>query len=110
MILSLSHARLVLCSVAAEDSIVSTSMLPDQGAQLQELEAAWTSPKHAAGLEDRVPKVAPSFSIQLKPQLDLIENQSAQFETKVEPQGDSTLRVDWFKNGELLSSSECSLQ
>lgn len=85
-------------------------MLPDQGAQLQELEAAWTSPKHAAGAEDRVPKVAPSFAVQLQPQLNLIENQPAHFETKIEPHGDSTLKVDWYKNGEQLSSSEFSRQ
>lgn len=92
-------------SVTEEDNVISTSMLPDQGAQLQELDAAWTSPKHAAGSEDRVPKVAPYFSVQLMPQLNLIENQPAHFETKIEPAGDSALKVEWYKDGQLLSSS-----
>ena len=44
----------------------------------------------------------------LRDQIGVAENGVAHFESRLEPIGDSTLRVEWYKDGQSLEASEFS--
>ena len=44
----------------------------------------------------------PKFKTQIQPQTRLMESQPAHFECKLTPIGDPNMKVEWYKDGELL--------
>ncbi|RWS09309.1 titin-like isoform X1, partial [Dinothrombium tinctorium] len=52
-----------------------------------------------------LPKQAPVFTTQLLDQIDIIEGRTVHFEATLEPQGDQTMKVEWFKDEQLLEAS-----
>ena len=49
----------------------------------------------------------PEFKTPIKDQLNIRENAFAHFEARLEPLGDPTLRVEWFKDGRPVEASMC---
>lgn len=49
----------------------------------------------------------PSFTVQLSGNTQLIEGQSAHFETRLEPMGDPSMTVEWYFNGRPLTTGMC---
>ena len=48
----------------------------------------------------------PKFKVQLKPALNLVENMSAHFESRLVPIGDPDMQVEWYKDGQLLRAGQ----
>lgn len=48
----------------------------------------------------------PEFKTPIKDQLNIRENAFAHFEARLEPLGDPTLRVEWFKDGRPVEASK----
>ena len=48
----------------------------------------------------------PKFKTQIRPQVDLTENQPAHFECRLVPIGDPDLVVEWYKDGKLLKAGK----
>ena len=48
---------------------------------------------------------APEFKTPIKDQVDVKEGGFAHFEARLEPMGDSTMKVEWFKDGKIVDAS-----
>lgn len=90
-------------------SIVTSELgIPEQQryiAGVEQLEA-YQSQQHQKYVEEAPEStIAPKFKTQIRNQLEIREGGFAHFEARLEPVGDSSLRVDWFKDGKLVEAS-----
>jgi len=51
----------------------------------------------------------PKFKTQMKPLLNLTENDSAHFECRLVPIGDPDMQIEWYKDGVLLKHGQHTL-
>lgn len=56
---------------------------------------------------DQTVRQKPYFKSQLIEKLELNEGKTAHFEARLEPSGDSTMRIEWLKDGKSLKASKC---
>lgn len=49
---------------------------------------------------------APRFIVPLNGPTELVEGQSAHYECRIEPYPDSSLKVEWYHNNQLLQTGE----
>ncbi|KAA3674164.1 uncharacterized protein DEA37_0013564 [Paragonimus westermani] len=93
------------CEVSG--SIIAASQLPgdkEKGLQaIEAIEAYLHAPRGEAFVEDG-PSEAPQILNDLQSVGDIEEGMSVHFEVQIEPAGDPTLTVDWYKDDDLLSS------
>ena len=55
---------------------------------------------------DTSPQQAPVFTTHLENQAKLVEGQHVHLEAQVEPRADPNLRIEWFKNGVILTTGK----
>lgn len=65
-------------------------------------------PHAAPGEEDRV-YPPPQFIVPLQ-NITQMEGGKIHFETRIEPVGDPTMQVQWYRNGQSLEASELNIQ
>lgn len=90
-------------------SIVTSDLgIPEQQRYIESVEQleAHQNQQHRKYVEE-VPDstVPPKFKTQIKDQMEIREGGFAHFEARLEPVGDSSLRVDWFKDGKPVEAS-----
>lgn len=71
----------------------------------QELEEYHKKQYTSATAEDVLPDLPPKFVKKLKDQVNIHEMRTAHFEAALEPQGDATMKIEWFKDGQPLEAS-----
>lgn len=76
--------------------------------KVEELEHYRKSQERRHAHEAPEPIAPPQFKTQIQHQLDMREGGHAHFEARLEPTGDSTMRVEWFKDGQPLEASSRS--
>lgn len=95
--------------VKAQGVVTGDLGIPEQEAYIrktQELEAYQMSmhaPKEI--IFEPVSTEKPNFKTGLRDQLNVKENSTVHFEARLEPTGDSSMRVEWFKDGRPLEAS-----
>ena len=83
----------------ANSTLLLETQHPDSLKQIQDLEEG---NRYRRALEqDEDVRIAPRFLTQFT-DISILENQSAHFECRVEPDNDPSLKVDWFHNGKSL--------
>lgn len=91
----------------ASGSIIAASQLPgdkEKGLQaIEAIEAILHAPRGDNFIEDG-PHEAPKIILDLQPIDEVEEGMSVHFEVQVEPAGDPSLIVEWYKDDDLLSS------
>ncbi|XP_067120871.1 titin [Centruroides vittatus] len=88
--------------------VVSDLGIPEQEKyieKIQELESYQYQQRHQFVEVDAVPQQKPSFRTQLNDQKNIQQGRTAHFEARLEPTGDSTMRVEWLKDGKPLEAS-----
>jgi titin len=88
--------------VLAKSSIQGDSVQPSSWGKIQALE---TRPNEPPQFIDTAPKQPPVFTRNLESH-ELMEGTSLHLEAFVEPRGDPTLGVQWFKNGVALNTGD----
>ncbi|XP_050422457.1 titin isoform X5 [Adelges cooleyi] len=83
-------------------SIVREPLQPDSWEQIQLKEAEMNRVPEM--FIDTRPQQAPVFTTHLQNQDSLVEGQHVHLEAQVEPRADPNLRIEWFKNGESLTT------
>ncbi|CAG0878668.1 unnamed protein product [Darwinula stevensoni] len=96
-------------SVVGKGGVVSELGIPEQQRYIEKIEQL-EGYKHAAYRprqdEEQVESPPqPEFKVPLRDQIGVAENGVAHFESRLEPIGDSTLRVEWYKDGQSLEAS-----
>lgn len=90
-------------------SIVTSELgIPEQQRYIESVEQleAYQSQQHQKYVQEAPEStVAPKFKTQIKDQCEIREGGFAHFEARLEPVGDSTLKVDWFKDGKPVEAS-----
>lgn len=76
--------------------------------KVEELEGFRKSQQRRHAQEAPEPIAPPQFKTQIQNQIDMREGGHAHFEARLEPTGDSTMRVEWFKDGQPLEASSRS--
>lgn len=74
--------------------------------QVEQLEAYHTQQQHRSVMEPPESTAPPVFRSPIKDQLNIREGGFAHFEARLEPIGDSTLRVEWLKDGRPVEASK----
>lgn len=74
--------------------------------QVEQLEAYQIQQQHRAKPEPVESTQPPVFKSPIKDQLNIREGGFAHFEARLEPIGDSTLRVEWLKDGRPVEASK----
>lgn len=88
--------------VKGKSSIVGDTLSPESWQQIQLKEAAMNRVPEV--FVDQTQQQAPVFTTHLQSYEKLVEGQHIQLEAQVEPRADPNLRIDWFKNGEPLTT------
>ncbi|KAE8746083.1 hypothetical protein FOCC_FOCC007207 [Frankliniella occidentalis] len=88
--------------VKSKSSISRDALQPDAWQKIQLKEAEMN--KVPEMFVDTTPQQAPVFTTHLTSQDKLVEGQHVYLEAQVEPRADPNLRVEWFKNGESLTT------
>lgn len=75
-------------------------------ASLSKIQALEDTSKYQRREETQESEVTekPRFTVQLNGPRSLVEGQSAHYECRIEPYPDSTMKVEWFHNGQPLST------
>ncbi|XP_022243271.1 titin-like [Limulus polyphemus] len=73
--------------------------------RIQELESWQQQQQQVYEVEEAVPQQTPTFFSQLKDLLNIPEGKVAHFEARIEPSGDSTMRIEWLKDDKPLEAS-----
>lgn len=76
--------------------------------KVEELEDYRMAQKRRHVQEAPEPIAPPQFKTQIQNQVDMREGGHAHFEARLEPTGDSTMRIEWFKDGQPLEASSRS--
>ncbi|MCP3668314.1 MAG: hypothetical protein GY696_38480, partial [Gammaproteobacteria bacterium] len=94
--------------VKASTTLTSSTGLEEQHAYIQKTEQLemYQASKHSkVEMNYEQPTQAPEFKTQLKEQAEVKEGGFAHFEARLEPMGDHTMKVEWFKNGKPVEAS-----
>ena len=94
--------------VKASTTLTSSTGLEEQHAYIQKTEQLemYQASKHSkVEMNYEQPTQAPEFKTQLKDQAEVKEGGFAHFEARLEPMGDHTMKVEWFKNGKPVEAS-----
>ncbi|XP_043190339.1 titin-like isoform X4 [Amphibalanus amphitrite] len=100
-----SQAQLV---VHVQETVTGDLGIPEQQQYIQsveQLEAYKQAIQKQVTADLADTQTAPRFTQPIRDAPDVPENGTAHFEGRLEPTGDSTLRVDWFKDGKPLEAS-----
>ncbi|XP_054275488.1 titin isoform X3 [Macrosteles quadrilineatus] len=95
-------------TVIARSSVTGDLGIPEQQRyieQVEQLEAYHTAQQYRQVAEPPESTVPPVFKSPIKDQLNIREGGFAHFEARLEPVGDSTLRVEWLKDGRPVEAS-----
>lgn len=98
--------------VAARTSVTSELGIPEQQRYIEaaeELEAYQQAMHQKYVQEQPEPTSPPEFKSPIKDQNSIREGGFAHFEARLEPVGDSDLRVEWLKDGRPVEASEYRL-
>uniref|UniRef100_A0A1I8N5F2 Ig-like domain-containing protein n=2 Tax=Musca domestica TaxID=7370 RepID=A0A1I8N5F2_MUSDO len=76
--------------------------------KVEELEDYRMAQKRRHVHEVPEPIAPPQFKTQIQNQVDMREGGHAHFEARLEPTGDSTMRIEWYKDGQPLEASSRS--
>lgn len=108
----LPFSLLLLRSVLEEESVITTTQLPEESMMqnIDSLENTWSRPRYSREDSDSVTKACPAIARQLQGPTRVPESGRAHFEARVTPPSDSNLIVDWFKDGLPLNSSEIEIR
>lgn len=90
-------------NVVAKSNIILDSQRPEGLEKIRELEA--TEPFKRPEIPDPVTRQRPVFTMPLQNIDNIQEGQTAQFDCRLIPVGDPTLKVEWFRNEKLLEDS-----
>jgi titin len=94
--------------VISKTGVTSDLGIPEQQAYIQKVEEleAYQKYQHTKFVEETPDSIQrPEFRNPIKDQLNIREGGFAHFEARLEPVGDSTLRVEWLKNGQAVEAS-----
>lgn len=95
-------------SIRTRQTVTGDLGIPEQQnyiEKVEELEAYQQQYNRRNVQEVQESTVAPEFKSPIKDQLNVREGGFAHFEARLEPVGDSTLKVDWFKDGRPVEAS-----
>ena len=95
-------------TVQASTTNSSSTGLEEQHAYIQkteQLEMYQASKQSKTEVVYEQPTQAPEFKTQLKDQAEVKEGGFAHFEARLEPMGDHSMKVEWFKNGKPVEAS-----
>lgn len=95
-------------NVITRSTVTSDLGIAEQQRYIESVEQleAYQNQQHRKYVEEAPETTtAPKFKTQIKDQLEIREGGFAHFEARLEPVGDSTLRVDWFKDGKPVEAS-----
>lgn len=94
--------------VAARSTVTSDLGIPEQRRYIEQTEQleAYQHQQHQKYYQE-VPESTqrPEFKTPIKDQINVKEGGFAHFEARLEPVGDSTLKVEWFKDGRPVEAS-----
>ncbi len=91
------------------EQVTGSLGIPEQQSYIQktqELEAYQMQQKQTYVQVDQTVTEKPYFKTQLIQKLELNEGKTAHFEARLEPSGDSTMRIEWLKDGKPLEASK----
>lgn len=91
------------------EQVTSSLGIPEQQSYIQktqELEAYQMMQRQTYVEVDQTIRQKPFFKTQLIEKLELSEGKTAHFEARLEPSGDSTMRIEWMKDGKALEASK----
>ncbi|XP_054706308.1 titin-like isoform X2 [Uloborus diversus] len=94
--------------VRVSEQVTASSGIAEQQSYIQktqELEAYQMQQRQTYVEVDQTIKQKPYFKTQLIEKLELNEGKTAHFEARLEPSGDSTMRVEWLKDGKSVEAS-----
>ncbi|GFY64285.1 titin [Trichonephila inaurata madagascariensis] len=94
--------------VRVTEQVTGSLGIPEQQSYIQktqELEAYQMQQRQTYVEVDQTVKQKPYFKTQLIEKLELNEGKMAHFEARLEPSGDSTMRVEWMKDGRPVEAS-----
>ena len=89
-------------NVISHDNIQMKSQQPTSLEKIQQLERQRSNKKKKKIEDDYVIIEQPKFGQKLPEQIELIEGQPLYLETTLLPINDSTMKIDWYFNGDLL--------
>lgn len=95
--------------LTARTSVTGELGIPEQQRYIEaaeELEAYQYAAQNKYVQEQPEPAYPPEFKTPIKDQLNIREGGFAHFEARLEPVGDSQLRVEWHKDGRPIEASE----
>uniref|UniRef100_A0A146M532 Titin n=2 Tax=Lygus hesperus TaxID=30085 RepID=A0A146M532_LYGHE len=95
-------------SVISRNSVTADLGIPEQQRYIDSVEAleAYTQQSHVRQAYEPPESTSPPvFQSQVQDQLNVKEGGFAHFEARLEPVGDSTLRVEWYKDGRPVEAS-----
>lgn len=100
------------CAISARGSVTGDLGIPEQQRYIEkigELEAYQQQQYAKYSVEAEESVDAPTFKAGIKEQLNIREGGFAHFEARLEPVGDSSMRVEWFKDGRPIEASKCHI-
>jgi len=96
-------------SLSVRSTVTGDLGIPEQQRYIEQVEAleAYQNAVHQRQYqqEQQESTAPPEFRTPIKDQLNIREGAFAHFEARLEPLGDPTLRVEWFKDGRLVEAS-----
>ena len=98
-----------LINFPARTSVTSDLGIPEQQRyieQVEALEAYQYAQQQRTAVEVPESAYPPEFKAPIRDQLNIREGGFAHFEARLEPVGDSTLKVEWLKDGRPVEASE----
>lgn len=100
------------CLIAARTSVTGDLGIPEQQRyieKVEELESYQQQQQYKYVQEVPESTHPPEFKSPIKDQTNIREGGFAHFEARLEPVGDSTLQVEWLKDGRPVEASACTL-
>lgn len=101
--ISTSNIRVICRETVTEDLGISEQARYIQQCEQLEAYQQYQNMKFVEEQPDSI--VAPEFKSPIKDQINIREGGFAHFEARLEPVGDSTLRVEWLKDGKVVEAS-----
>jgi hypothetical protein len=95
--------------VVARSGVTGDLGIPEQERyieRIQELEAYQMQQNQKQYFESNETTTAPEFKTPIKDQIDIREGGFAHFEARLEPIGDTTMKVEWLKDGKPVEASK----
>lgn len=89
--------------LTASTGIVEQQQYIQKVQQLEQYQAAKTTLNRTESIVE--PTQAPDFKTPIKDQLEIREGGFAHFEARLEPMGDHSMKVEWFKDGKPVDAS-----